>query len=633
MRNILILASNVGIAIGGYGGAERSMRLAESMPDHKVTIMMSSLSGDNQSKKINDNLEMLHIQEDRSIANQVFTFAKRDLDGNMDVAYYALFNKMVKFRTELKKQLQSADLVILDHVGSLGLIKDIQINVPVLYASHNCETDLANQMYPNNNKVRTYIAKMEKEIIERSSAITYCSLEDIKKMNELYNISVPTYYIPNGTDKKEIIHKGNETSKDLIFIGSGHGPNVDAAKTLIDTARLLPDYNFNIIGKCADSIKEPVPDNYIIHGHISNRLMDLLFETSYAFLNPMTSGSGTHLKIMRALSYGIPIVSSTVGLRGFSEEEIKDTLLVANNDAEISEQLAKLKDPKLYKEISERVYNLCTPYLWTTIQEQFASVVDTMLEPAEVVEEDPAPEQAKNVLIYSIIRNNEGTIDRYYDQIRNVVESITDHNFYISIYENDSNDKTVSKLMSKDWSFAAGISIISEKIGTTHFGSVKAAERVENLSKARNKGIEGGGFLANCDYVLMTEGDNRYGVEDVRKLLSFGEKEPDFDIVSAVSIRENGTHYDWWATRSSPDYKQGASEVPRNFKNLEYGEFYSTSNGLCLYKADAFKKGARHGWINEKTNKFDCEMVVLCQEFRKLGHNKIFVNYQSRSYH
>jgi hypothetical protein len=130
----------------------------------------------------------------------------------------------------------------------------------------------------------------------------------------------------------------------------------------------------------------------------------------------------------------------------------------------------------------------------------------------------------------------------------------------------------------------------------------------------------------------MVEGDNRYTPEDVKSLLSFGDKK-EFDVVSAVSIRENGTHYDWWATRSTPMYKPGASEVPRNFKDLEYGEFYSTSNGLCLYKAEPFKKGARHGWINAKTNKFDCEMVVLCQEFRKLGYDKIFVNYQARSYH
>lgn len=634
MARVLILAANVGMAVGGYGGAERSIKLAESMPEHDVTILMSSMNGEDRSKVINPKLRMIHVVEDRNLGTQILQYAKREFEGNMDITMYALFNKLNRFRAELTKQLTKTDLVILDHVGAIGLVRNVEINVPVIYASHNCESDLADQMYAKYPTNKKNIFDMEKLIIEKADAITYCSKDDIEKMNKLYSIDVPAYYIPNGTDQQPILNRNNNTSKDLIFIGSGHGPNVEAARSLINTAKLIPEYRFNIIGKCGDSLKnEVLPDNFIVHGHLSDQLMNLLFENAFAFLNPMTAGSGTHLKIMRALSYGLPIISSTTGLRGFSDEEIKDTLLVANNNDEIIKAINLLKDEKVYKDVSSRTQKLSEPYLWPVIQQDFDTVVNSLIGgTVQTVQDDVPTKPKENVLIYSIIRNNADTMDRYYDQIKATAMSIPGYNFYLSVYENDSTDETRNKLISKDWSFLSGISITSENINTTHFGSVKSAERVENLAHARNKALEGGGFLDKVDYVLMTEGDNSYTPEDVRQLLTFGDKE-DFDVVSALSLRENGTHYDWWATRTTYSYKQGASEVPRNFKNLSHDKYYSTSNGLCLYKAKPFQEGARYGWINMETGKFDCEMVVICQEFRKRGYKNVFVNYKSLSRH
>lgn len=635
MARILILAANAGIAVGGYGGAERSLKLAKSMPEHDVTVLMSSFSGDDRSKILSPKLKLVHIVEDRNIGAQLYQYAKREFEGNLDITSYVLWNKLARLKAELPKYIKNADLIILDHVGAIGMVRNIDLDVPVIYAAHNFESDLANQMYARYPTNKKHMLDMEKLIIEKSDAITYCSKEDIAGMIKAYDIKKPAYYIPNGTDPQKIIDRNNNTSKDLIFIGSGHGPNVDAARSLIATAKLLPEYRFNIIGKCGESLKnETVPDNYIIHGHLSDQLMHLLFENAFAFLNPMTAGSGTHLKIMRALSYGLPIISSSTGLRGFSDDEIKDTLLVANTDNEIINAINVLKDEKAYKDISERTQKLSDPYLWPKIQQDFDAAVNATLNATgtPVTPVDVQTTDDGSVLIYSIIRNNADTMDRYYNQIKDTVTQLPGYKFYLSVYENDSTDETRNKLISKDWSFLAGISITSETINTTHFGSVKSAERVENLAHARNKAIEGGGFLDKVDYVLMVEGDNMYTPIDVQQLLSFGDKE-EFDIVSAISLRPNGTHYDWWATRTGPNYKQGASEVPRNFKNLSHGKYYSTSNGLCLYKAKPFQEGIRYGWINAETNKFDCEMVVVCQEFRKRGYDKIFVNYKSLSRH
>ena len=631
MANILILAANPGLLVGGYGGAERSIKLAEALAGHDVTVLVLSLDNKDRSHVTNDGIKFVSVFEERNLGTTIFQTSRQKFDNNQDVSAYAYAGRLNRFKAELKKRLPFTDLVVLDHYGAASLIKDVEINVPIIYASHNCELDLATQMMPKNQLALKYVREMEQFILDKSSAVTYCSKEDIIKMNELYSSTPESFYIPNGTDERiGLIRKDNHESKHIVFIGSGHPPNVEAAKNLIDVARMMPEYNFNIIGKCGDSIDQRlVPDNYVIHGFINDKLIDLLFENSVAFVNPIESGSGTHLKIMRALSYGLPTISSPTGLRGFTKEEIDGTLLVANNNDEMIEQIKKLGNKDFYQSISDRTLKLAESYYWNGIQEEFKAVCESFVGKSEEIS---VPQERQSVLIYSIIRNNAEHFDRFYSQIKSVVELNKDFDFYLSIYENDSTDGTKQKLMSKDWSFVSGLSIISENIGTQLYGSVKDAQRVENLAKARNKAIEAGGFLEKVDYVLMVEGDNAYGAEDVRKLLKFGELEPNFDIVSTLSIRGNGTHYDWWATRTTPIYRAGASEVPKNFDSIAYGKFYSTSNGVCLYKAAAFKEGARHGWINESTNKFDCEMVVLCQEFHKRGHGNVYVNYQARSY-
>jgi len=241
-------------------------------------------------------------------------------------------------------------------------------------------------------------------------------------------------------------------------------------------------------------------------------------------------------------------------------------------------------------------------------------------------------EKKEKVLLYSIIRNTEAKFDQYYEQIRSIVKTFPEYEFYLSIYENDSADQTKYLLSKADWSFFGGVSIISENIDTEFYGSVKDPIRVKNLSDARNRAIEAGGFLELVDYILMVEGDLAFSIASVKELLNFKYIKPDFDIVSAVSINRRGRHYDRWATRTGPHYNAEASDLDPEYRRKHYGEYYSTSNGLVLYRAKPFQEGIRHGWVNTVTGEFDCEMVVLCQNFRAKGYSNIYINYKSHTF-
>jgi hypothetical protein len=476
---------------------------------------------------------------------------------------------------------------------------------------------------------------MERLAIESSVAMTHCSEKDFKEMKAHYN-NVPedSLYVPNGTVIRERINpKKRIKSKDIVFVGSGHPPNVDAAKRVIEIAKAMPSYNFVVLGGAGNGLdKKRLPDNMSALGVVSDAILDSFFSDSLAFINPMSSGSGTHLKMMKALSYGIPIITSEMGARGFSEKEIKDSMLVAETTDDYVKAIKSLSDLSLFNNLSINGFNTAKEYDWEKIKKEYAKFVDSVLAKNKTVKKPDTSSKKEKVLLYSIVRNIETKFDQYHQQIKKIVKTFPEYDFYLSVYENDSTDRTKSKLHTTDWSFLNGVSIVTENINTDFYGSVKDPVRVENLSKARNKAIEAGGFLEKVDYVLMVEGDLAFSILSVKELFNFKHTKPDFDVVSAVSIRKNGTHYDWWATRTTPIYNPEKSQLDPDYDRKHYGEYYATSNGLVLYRAKPFQDGIRHGWINTVTKEFDCEMVVLCQNFRAKGYNNIYINYKAKTF-
>lgn len=616
------------------GGAIRTMALVEALEDHEVTFLSFGWGTENKTQKVSDNLTYMYVGVDSKVV-QLKNRTVSSTSKNPDLCIDVLYKYLSSARQTIKKLADQSDLVILEHFSGAPFLNEIE-NTPIVYSSQNCEIFMAGQIFGERSEAYEITKRMESLALSKSSLLTYCSNEDLEKLQEFYNPDIKGEYVPNGSEKHKVTNpEVRKKSKSILFVGSGHPPNVVAANAIIPVARLMPEYTFNICGTAGNGInirKELIPGNVNILGKVSDEELEMLFSESFAFINPMKSGSGTHLKMMEALSYGIPIVTSSVGARGFDEKEIKSSMLIAEDTEEIVLAIESLKDEDKYRNIineSKKVFS--NAYDWDIIKKNFAKTIDVFLENKPKIEKPVLKKES--VLVYSIVRNIEKNVDRYYEQLKSVVNSTDEYDFYLSIYENDSTDNTKTLLKEKDWSFFKDVSIITEDLNTEFFGSVKDATRVENLAKARNKAIEACGFLDSVDYILMVEGDNRYDAKSVLKLLNFKNVDPKFDVVSAVSIRANGTHYDWWATRTTPIYNDRRSELDRNYKRLKYGKYYSTSNGLCLYRAKPFQEGIRHGWINNVTNEFDCEMVVLCQNLQDAGYNNIYINYQSFSYH
>lgn len=635
MAKILIISANLRDWTKNSGGKERTATLAEALNDHEVTFLSFVWGGDVFEKQISKNIYQIQPEIPAVAIKKYRSLIKDVAKVNHDICFEILKDELYSFTKKARELSQYADLVIVDHMSIAPLVDGLE-NIPIIYNSHNSELTMAKQLYPNNQNVIALVENIEKSIVSKSIATTYCSKKDLKELEDNYGKIKKSIYIPNGAVAQEYtVPSERMKSKDIIFVGSGHPPNVEAAKQLIPLAKMMPNYNFVVLGSAGNAIKDgSYTNNLKVLGHVSDEELDRYFKHSFAFINPMDSGSGTHLKMMKALSYGIPIITSQVGARGFAVSEIEESMLIANSLKENQEAIEKLNNKKLYAQISERGYKHGKTYDWKKIKKTYANFINDILgsipqRPIVVTDK----KKKENILVYSIIRNRDNHINRFYSQLVKMVKNNPGYNFYLSIYENDSTDQTKQQLFLKDWSFFKGVSIITENIDTEYFESVKSAQRVENLSKARNKAIEAGGFLEKMDYILMIESDVMYTPDHAQQLLNFKTKEPDFDIVSTISLRKNGKHYDWWATRTGPEYNPDKSEIDPDYQSKQYGKYYSTSNGLCLYKAKAFKEGVRHHWINKVTKEFDCEMVVLCQGFHEKGYSNIYILYTAEAHH
>ena len=110
--------------------------------------------------------------------------------------------------------------------------------------------------------------------------------------------------------------------KDLLFIGSFvHRPNLDSIEYFLKEIFPLilqkdPNIRLNIVGSnMPPSLTELAHKNVTVHGFVEDPTE--LFEHSRVFISPLRFGAGMKGKIAHAMSYGLPVVTTSIGAEGF----------------------------------------------------------------------------------------------------------------------------------------------------------------------------------------------------------------------------------------------------------------------------------------------------------------------------
>jgi glycosyltransferase involved in cell wall biosynthesis len=149
----------------------------------------------------------------------------------------------------------------------------------------------------------------------------------------------------------------------LFFIGGfHHAPNVDAViwcvrEILPLVHRRLPNLRFHIVGsdmpKSITSLKSKLVDPI---GYVPD--VTSWFEETRVFVAPLRHGAGMKGKIGQSLSFGLPVVTTSIGAEGIGLTHEVDAL-VADDPVAFADAIIKLcTDDELWTRISTNGYEL-----------------------------------------------------------------------------------------------------------------------------------------------------------------------------------------------------------------------------------------------------------------------------------
>ena len=293
--------------------------------------------------------------------------------------------KKNQFLTMLVARITNfTDSIVLSHPFMAGMLCK-KINVPVIYESHNDEVELKKSILQGHPDYWTLIKKTQEAVqcaIEYSVIIITCSKEDLYP-----EFNKPIFVVENGVKipilDKQIDLNPIKSQMDehpvVLFIGSGHTPNVEAAEFIINTLAMeLPYIYFMIVGSVCNAFdNQSLPNNILLMGVVSEEIKEGLMRIADIAINPMCTGSGSNLKLADYFSAQLPTVTTTLGMRGYEITHGIHALVCELND--FSKAIKQLStDTDMANAISKNAFRYVFNKLdWRTLARCYVDILDT----------------------------------------------------------------------------------------------------------------------------------------------------------------------------------------------------------------------------------------------------------------
>jgi len=290
------------------------------------------------------------------------------------------------FIEALSKECNDADLVIASHPYLYRAIRNVYQG-RLWYEAHNVEYDMKAAVLPESPQREEYLERVrevERQCSRDAELILSVSEEDKARLMEVYGIEDRKILIVrNGMDfrtasSNRLLQDQKRRLKErlgfgslpvALFIGSYHGPNIEALKAIKQIALQSPKFLFLIVGSvCLHGEALHMPENVKPLGVLNEDEKTVVLNTSDIALNPVMGGSGSNLKLLEYIGYGIPVITTPHGNRGYGfKDEVH--LLVA----EVSEFPHMLRnslsaDPLSLQDMAEHARQFASSsYDWSVI--------------------------------------------------------------------------------------------------------------------------------------------------------------------------------------------------------------------------------------------------------------------------
>lgn len=144
---------------------------------------------------------------------------------------------------------------------------------------------------------------------------------------------------------QDIAYKPDERNGLLFVGGFGHTPNLDAVQWFLD--KIYPEVYrmtkapFYLVGSNAPKeITELTTEGVVVKGFVSEEELQQLYRSCRIAVVPLRYGAGVKGKVVEALYYGIPIVTTSVGAEGI--EDVDNIVAVQDDEKTLIQTITEL---------------------------------------------------------------------------------------------------------------------------------------------------------------------------------------------------------------------------------------------------------------------------------------------------
>jgi len=348
--NILYISPKIPYPLSDGGKLRVFNHIKQLSKKHNI-VSLSFIENKNELKNINElkkycSVETVLLPKHKSLINSFFGLFSRT---PLRVWYF----KDSRFRKKAKKLTNAVDLVIIQALRMVQYsfepektILDI-VDTPSLQIKrafkHEC---LIWKLIWNLELPR--ILKYEQILCKKFKTILVASNADKDALRK-------GIVFKNST-KIDSIKRKEPFGNNLMFLGNmEYLPNIDAVNYFVKEIfplikKEITGSHFYIVGKNSDKIKKLASKDITITGFVQD--LNEYFSKCQVFVAPLRLGSGIQNKVLEALNYEIPIVTTSIVNAGVEAKEGKEILV-----ADIAKEFASavtllLKDKKLRKELS-----------------------------------------------------------------------------------------------------------------------------------------------------------------------------------------------------------------------------------------------------------------------------------------
>lgn len=211
------------------------------------------------------------------------------------------------------------------------LLDEVPDGLPVVYSSQNFETELKKSLLNARSDKASWIETVsaaEQKMLARADLLVCVSQQDANSFLCLRS-DIRTVVVENGVRIDDAGgHKafGRSSSFETpptplaVFLGSAHPPNIQAALFIIeDVAPANPDIQFLLAGTVCNAFDSAaLPNNITLLGFLGEAEKVAVLRGATIAVNPMLDGGGSSLKVADYFAAGLPMVSTSIGVRGYN---------------------------------------------------------------------------------------------------------------------------------------------------------------------------------------------------------------------------------------------------------------------------------------------------------------------------